>query len=147
MDPCKSLAGVSPGQSPLQLLRSLNEGKGAKSLNEGSKIVMPFRQGPTLTTYMVDYIPPSVMPRYSGGLPCISTCFANTSGSEPRKTLQSERCDILGARVVSFGDKALVKPMKFTHSLVHFHHSAGSSCMAACPATTHRFRMWLRPGK
>ncbi len=89
LDPCKDLsAAVRPGQGLLLMLRS-------------GRDVMPFRVGPSLTTYMVDYIPPILMPGYNGGLPGVSTCFANTSGSVTKKNLQSERSDILGSRVVS----------------------------------------------
>jgi len=86
-DPCKDLSSaVRVGQGTLMLLRS-------------SRDVLPFRCGPSLTTYMVDYIPPILMPGYTGGYPAISTCFSTTGGAVTRRNLQSERIDILGSRV------------------------------------------------
>lgn len=89
-DPCKDLSSaVRVGQGTLMLLRT------------SGRDVLPFRCGPSLTTYMVDYIPPILMPGYTGGYPGISTCFSTTGGAVTRRNLQSERIDILGSRVVS----------------------------------------------
>lgn len=88
MDPCNNLSGVvRPGHGTLLTVRS-------------GRDVLPYRVGPALSTYMVDYIPPVLMPSYNGGLPGVAICFANTGSSATKKNLQTERSDILGNRVV-----------------------------------------------
>jgi hypothetical protein len=89
MDPCSAIGAAVP-QGTLVTVRSKEND------------IMAFRRGPALTTYMVDFIPPRLMPSYNGGLPGVSTCFANTYGGASKKYLQNERSDILGNRVVSF---------------------------------------------
>ena len=84
--PCLDYSGVPNGTQPISVLRS-------------GKDVMPFKQGTVITTYMGDYIPPSVMPGYLGHLPGVSTSCGHTFGGATQKHFKIYRQDLLSRQV------------------------------------------------
>jgi hypothetical protein len=74
---------------------------GPTSLLRSGKDAMPFRGGAVLTTYMGDFIPPVLMPGYSGHLPGVSQCSGSTYGDCTKRHFQTFRHEILTQQVVS----------------------------------------------
>jgi len=85
-NPCLDQSSLPAGTQPISVLRS-------------GKDVMPFRQGSVITTYMGDYIPPSIMPGYLGHLPGVSMACGSTFGGATQKHFRIYRQELLSRQV------------------------------------------------